>query len=133
MSEISRLNGERDARSRVRRSFARLAFATSVLGSSLIGAACAAPVESEAGFIEAALARPEWQALQGGCEEGAQSELLRSQLLANPSLSFERDRTGYPSGEFIENTVRISQPLDISGWCSGQSCQPHRPSALETI
>ncbi|WP_323003993.1 TolC family protein [Denitromonas sp.] len=115
MSEISRLNGERDARSRVRRPFARLAFTTSVLVSSLIGAAYAAPVESEAGFVEAALARPEWQALQGGREEGAQSELLRSQLLANPTLSFERDRTGAPSGDVTENTVRISQPLDISG------------------
>lgn len=92
-------------------------------GPSLLAAALAfaVPVRAEPAHLDeqaavaAARGRGELRDATEGTLDAARAEADEAGLWPNPTFEYERDRTKETGGAAIQDTYRLSQPVDISG------------------
>ncbi len=92
-------------------------------GPSLLAAALAftVPVRAEPARLDeqaavtAAQGRGELRDATEGTLDAARAEADEAGLWPNPTIEYERDRTKETGGAVIQDTYRLSQPVDISG------------------
>lgn len=73
------------------------------------------PVLTERRAIELALSRPAYRDLQEGRLASARADVAEAGLWPNPSVGWERSRTGGMGADSTESTLVLSQTLDVSG------------------
>jgi cobalt-zinc-cadmium efflux system outer membrane protein len=79
------------------------------------GAEAQPSVLTERRAIELALGRPAYRHLQEGRLASAEAAVAEAGLWPNPTVGWERSRTGGPGGDNTESTLVLSQTLDVSG------------------
>jgi outer membrane protein, heavy metal efflux system len=98
---------------RVRRNKAIVLF---IVASATAATAGAQPLElTERQAIERALSRPAVAVAEGSRVAAAQAAADEAGVWPNPELSLERERLGSGSGRSTETTLKIEQPIDLSG------------------
>ena len=96
---------------------------TPVLLAALAGLALAGSLHREANAdtlteaeaVRRALARPQLVDVLAGSVGAAEAEAVEAGLWPNPSLDYERERTGSAGGDTTEQRARLSQTFDLSG------------------
>lgn len=75
----------------------------------------AAEALTEQDAVRRALARPAFQDVLQGSVDAAQADATESGLWPNPSLDYERERTGSAGGDVTEQKAHLSQAFDVGG------------------
>ncbi|TAN71009.1 MAG: TolC family protein [Magnetospirillum sp.] len=70
---------------------------------------------TEAVAVQTALSRESLRDAGEGAVDASRAEADEAGLWPNPTFEYERDRTGGQGGATVQNTYRLSQPVDISG------------------
>ena len=69
----------------------------------------------EQAAIAAAQARDDLRNATEGAVDAARAEEDEAGLWPNPTFEYERDRTKGAGGATVQDTYRLSQPVDVSG------------------